>query len=93
MEPPSKRQKTTAQDDSENLDDEEYEQVVTQLQLEWKKGRKGRSQTLIKQLMEKTSITRRQWITDEKPLVADVLSKFPMLKQSRMVRVINYRSL
>ena len=70
MEPPSKRQRITAQDDSEKL---EYEQVVTQLQLECKKGRKGRSQTLIKQLMDKTSITRHQWITNEKPLVADVL--------------------
>ena len=86
MEPPSKRQKITVQDDGENLDDEEYEKVITELQLEWKKGRKGRSQTLIKQLMEKTTSTRCQWITDEKPLVADILSKFPMLKQSRMVR-------
>ena len=40
---------------------------------------------MIKQLMEKTVSTRHRWITDERPFVSQVLEKYPLLKESRMV--------
>lgn len=40
----------------------------------------------MKQLMSKTGPMRRKWITEVRPLVSDVLLKFPCLTQSRVVR-------
>ena len=84
--PPSKRLKVafTGQD---TIDDEDtYEEAVRDLKSEWKKGRKSRSQARMKQLMSKTGPMRRKWITEVRPLVSDVLLKFPCLTQSRVVR-------
>ena len=70
--------------DEDAIDDEDkYEEAVQDLKSEWKKGRKSRSQ---KQLMSKTGPMRRKWITDVRPLVSEVLLKFPCLTQSRVVR-------
>ena len=84
--PPSKRCKTLQdQEDTVECNEDEYEQAVTMLKYEWKKGRKSRSQATIKELMDKTAQLRRGWIEAERPLVSDVLAKFPCLSQSRAV--------
>ena len=85
--PPSKRRKTQ-QDQEDALvecDEDEYEEAVAMLKDEWKKGRKSRSQATIKELMDKTAQLRRRWIEAQRPLVSDVLGKFPCLSQSRAV--------
>ena len=83
--PPSKRHKAQL-DECETLSEDDYEEALAELQTEWKKGKKGgRNHSVIKQLMEKTASTRHRWITDERPLVSQVLEKYPLLKESRMV--------
>ena len=97
MQPPSKRQKVAESghdcggedNEHQSISPDEYAQAVSDLKLEWKKGRKGRSQAVMKDLMERTASARRQWITQDRPLVSEVVSKFPVLKQSRMVRIVN----
>ena len=59
--------------------------MIKELQAEYIKGRKGsRNQALLKQLMEKTR-RRRRWIENERPLVSEVVGRFPCLGTSRMV--------
>ena len=73
--------------DQDTIDDEDtYEEAVQDLKAEWKKGRKSRSQAKMKDLMSKTGPMRRKCITEVRPLVSDVLLKFPCLTQSRVVR-------
>lgn len=64
---------------------EEYDEIVEQLKLEWKKGKKKRNKSVIKTCMEKTSILRQKWVMEEKPLISQVLCKFPPLRESRQV--------
>lgn len=91
LEPPSKRMRTSIADDGEELNDEEYEAAVKELQTEYRKGRKGgRNQALLKQLMEKTRRARRRWIENERPLVSEVIGRFPCLETSRMVSTLPY---
>ncbi len=71
--------------EGETVEGEEYEEAVQELSKEWKKGKKNRSQAIIKDLMAKTDVGRRNWITKEKPLIADVVLKFPCFSSSRMV--------
>ncbi len=59
-------------------DKELYEAVLTDLAAEVKKGKKG-NQSTIKNLMLQTEGGRRAWITTERPLISDVLKKFPCL--------------
>ena len=95
LEPPSKRMRTSIGDDREELNDElndeEYEAAVKELQTEYRKGRKrGRNQALLKQLMERTRRGRRRWIENERPLVSEVIGRFPCLETSRMVSTLPY---
>ena len=85
--PPSKRLKTVLTDDDDNMiqDDDEYEEVVRDLKHEWKKGKKSRSKAKINRLMSRTSMKRRQWIIESRPLVSEVLGNFPCLAQSKTV--------
>ena len=57
------------------------------LKKEWKRGRKGQNQAKIQDLMTKTAGPCRQWITTERPMISEVLTEFPMLLGSRMVRI------
>lgn len=86
--PPSKRHKTPADFEDDELSEEEYKQAIEDLKTEWKKGRSGRSQTKLKKLMDQTHKARRQWIMNEKPMVHDIVKKFPPLKHSRFVSII-----
>ena len=84
--PPSKRRKTLQdQEDTVECNEDEYKQAVTMLKDKWKKGHKSRSQATIKELMDKTAQLRRSWIEAQRPLVSDLLAKFPCLSQSRTV--------
>ena len=85
-EPPSKRLNTAVEDASES-DEDEYDKTVSDLSTEWKKGTSRRSQAVIRDLLQKTARGRRKWITQERPLVFEVVKKFPCLKASRLVRV------
>ena len=49
------------------------------------KGKKGSQHSVVKHLMEKTKIRRHQWIPEERPLVSEVVEKFPHLTSSRWV--------
>ena len=66
-------------------DEDEYEVAVSDLAEEWSKGRRSRSQGVIKDLMDKTAPQRRKWIEQDRPLVSDVLSKYPCFGHSRNV--------
>ena len=87
-EPPHKRMKPCADDDQIGMDDEEdvsYEEMVRDLQSEYRKGRKERNHSVLKQLMEKTRNGRRRWIETERPLVHEAIDTFPCLATSKGV--------
>ena len=67
------------------MSEEEYKQAVVDLKQEFRKSRKSRNQAQIKHLMEKTSGRRQQWITSERPLVAEVVNEFPALTSTKVV--------
>ena len=92
LEPPSKRMRSHEDDSNgQELNDDEYEGMIKELQAEYRKGRKeGRNQALLKQLIEKTRRGRRRWIENERPLVSEVVERFPCLRTSRMVSSLDY---
>ena len=88
--PPSKRRKVTPdEDESMEYDEDEYEAALSDLADEWSKGRRSRSHAVVKELMDKTAPQRRKWIEQDRPMVSDVLSKYPCFGHSRHVSVIN----
>ena len=87
-EPPSKRRKTlenNGDDDNEQYDEDEYEEAVSKIQEEWKKGPKTRSRSVLKSLMDRTRSVRRKWIEQDRPMMSDILERFPCLSNSRQV--------
>ena len=68
------------------MDDEVYKEVVSELAAEWRKDKRVRSMATVKNLFDQTSKRRRNWITSEKPLLSDILDKYPCLASSRVVR-------
>ena len=69
------------------LDNEEYEEAVQGLHDEYfnrKKHKKGNHQ-VVKELMEKTKKKRHEWIREDRPLITEILDKFPVLRTSRWV--------
>jgi len=50
-----------------------------------RKGKKGYKYSKIKNLMEKTMIQRSMWIFNDKPLVSEVIEKFPFLTSFKWV--------
>lgn len=85
-EPSPKRLRLYTEEDAE-VDEEEYEEAVEVLQDEYnnKKNKKGSSHKVIKDLMEKTKQRRHQWIRRDRPMITEVLEKFPVLRTSRWV--------
>ena len=77
---------------STDMTDEEYQQAVADIKAEWKKGKKSRSQVVVKNLMEQTYVKRRQWITEERPLVQQVMKEFPCLGSTKSVSKLLYMS-
>ena len=90
-EPPSKRMRMSVEED--DMDDEEYEEVVSELAAEWRKDKRVRSMATVKNLFDQTSKRRRNWITSEKPLLSDILDKYPCLASSRVVRFLSFLNL
>ena len=87
---PSKRPetvRTVTDPDLEEMDDDQYAQDVSELQGEWGKGSKSRSQAVLKTLMDKTRALRRKWIEEDRPMVAAIMERFPCLAHSRQVYV------
>ena len=83
---PRKRLRLYSEEDMV-LDDEEYEEAVQALQDEYnnKKNKKGSNHKVVKDLMEKTKKNRHQWIRQDRPMITEVLYKFPVLQTSRWV--------
>ena len=71
--PPSKRRKTTTSDEQHHkYDEDEYEKAILDLTDEWKKGRRSRSQAVVKELMDITGPHRRRWIEQDRRILAGV---------------------
>lgn len=93
-EPQAKRQKFLTEEESP-IDDDEYEEAVEHLQQEFKnksKGKKGKGFGFVKELMTKTRFRRHQWVSSDRPLISEVLEKFPYLSSSRWVSYITIKS-
>ena len=71
-------------DSTSEIDDEAYEEAVESLKAQMKNKSKGK-QKMIKNIMEATRPMRCRWIKEERPLMADVLLKFPCLAFSKWV--------
>ena len=86
IDPPPKRLRLYSEEDSE-INDEDYEEAVQGLQDEYrnKKNKKGSNHKVIKELMEKTKKKRHQWIRQDRPMITEVLDRFPLLRTSRWV--------
>ena len=78
-------------EDEHTVDEDEYEEAVEKLQEEYKrkKGKKTTSHSYIKNLMDKTKLRRHQWIRQDRPLILEILDKFPYLSTSRWVNLHN----
>lgn len=70
---------------SQTITDEEFDESLESLRVEFTKSKKSRNQAEIKRLMDLTFDRRRLWITQERPLVNDIVKKFPPLKSSKSV--------
>ena len=87
-EPPSKRARLYLEDDGQ-IDEDVYIEAVEKLQY-YGKNKKSGKHGEIKQLMELTKLKRHQWIRTERPLIFDVVRKFPCLATTKWVSRINY---
>ena len=74
-------------EDDDTIDEEEYDEAVEKLQQEYKskRGKKTTDHSLIKNLVEKMKLRRHQWIHQDRPLILEILDKFPYLSTSRWV--------
>ena len=57
---------------------------MKELEAQYKKSVKHRNKARIKELMDKTA-KRREWIEEKKPMICEVLEKFPPLASSQGV--------
>ena len=83
-ETPSKRLKLSTEG-SQEITDEECKETMDELNQEYKKSKRERNHATIKHLMEATKQHRRKWIMEERPLMSEVLDKFPFLASSKQV--------
>ena len=82
--PPAKRCKLYHDDDDGYIDDEEYVEALSELKA-YGPPKKGNNHKDVKRLMELTKLRRQQWIRDEKPLVFEVVDRFPYLATTKWV--------
>lgn len=83
FQPPSKRRKVYT--DEENIEDDEYEEALGRLK-EFGKHQKGRDHKEVKRLMELTKLRRHAWIREDRPMILEIVNKFPCLATSKWVR-------
>ena len=69
------------------MSQEEYDEAIETLQDEFKKksGKHKGSSSTVKHLLDKTRRLRLVWVQDERPLVTEVIKRFPHLKLNRWV--------
>jgi len=73
-------------EDESEMSQEEYEEAVKALKDEFKKSGKHKgSSSTVKHLLDKMRRLRLVWVQDERPLVAEVIKRFPHLKLNRWV--------
>lgn len=60
-----------------------YEVLTDQIVKQYSKTNKNK--TTLTSLMKETAPNRHKWITEENPLISEVLCKFPLLKDFDMV--------
>lgn len=84
LKPPSSKRYKLDQTTT-TITDQEFDKALESLKAEFMKGKKSRNQAEIKHLMDLTFDRRRLWITQERPLVNDIVKKFPPLKSSKLV--------
>ena len=65
------------------VDDSEYAENLKKLDLEYEKEKPSR--TAVRQLMKLTIDGRHKWIQDKQPLVDEILTNFPALKDHKTV--------
>lgn len=73
-----------------DIDEEVYEEAIRDLKLEMKKGGKNKvtgKHSTIRHIMQATRKKRCQWIQESRPLIAEVIEKFPYLAFSKWVRI------
>ena len=72
---------------NEEFNEDEYEEAVQALQDEYRneKSSKGSNHKVIKELMEKTKKNHHKWIHEDRPMIREVLDKFPVLRTCRWV--------
>ena len=87
--PPSKRIRVTVNDSTAQLTQEEYEDAVMELKHAYRGDKKRRNYAKIKLLMESTQPQRRQWILEKRPLVAEIIEKFPFLSSNKTVSLFS----
>ncbi len=63
----------------------EYLAAMDELNVEVKKPKRERNHATLKHLMETTRQQRRKWIIGERPLVSQILEKYPVLASSKQV--------
>ena len=68
----------------EEIDEEEYEEALEKLR-ELGKHKKGVDRKELKHLMEVTKLRRHNWIRKDRPLIQEILEKFPCLANSKWV--------
>ncbi len=93
-EPPKKKRKVTdthLDGDEEFRIDTEYEDNLEQLTTEWSKDKP--SKKAVKTLMASSYEGRRMWIKHTRPVLQEILGKFPPLKRIIHVRIILLQSL
>ena len=67
------------------MDAEAYTQDVEALALEMQKEKPKRK--TLRTLMASTFAGRRQWLTTDRPVVRDIIAKFPLLKTPKYVSI------
>lgn len=82
-EPPTKKVRLYSDDDGQ-IDDDMYMEALEQLQIHGKHKKSGNHKEL-KRLMELTKVRRHQWIREERPMIFDVIEKFPCLATNKWV--------
>lgn len=68
----------------EEIDEEEYEEALEKLR-ELGKHKKGVDRKELKHLMEVTKLRHHNWIRRDRPLIQEILEKFPCLATSKWV--------
>ena len=84
LEPPSKRVRVYTGNE-EDIEEDEYQEALEKLK-ELGKHKRGGDHKELKRLMELTKLRRHDWIRKDRPLIQEVIDKFPCLATSKWVR-------